>query len=85
MQRRGFEVRVHPGKQSCPAPFIIMPANILVSWGGLAGVGGGGHASPIWEVLPHFLPVESAQCQEAPAGPGLAEWANAMWRVTRGI
>lgn len=56
---------------------------------GLEGVGlggfGGGHASPVWEVLPHFLPVESAQCQQAPAGPGLAEWANAMWRVTRGI
>ncbi len=46
---------------------------------------GGVHASPIWEVLPHFLPVESGQCQRAPAGPGLAEWANAMWRVTRGI
>lgn len=28
--------------------------------GGGGGVGG---ASPIWEVLPHFLPVESGQCQ----------------------
>lgn len=40
---------------------------------------------PIWEVLPHFLPVETGQCQRAPAGPGLAEWANAMWHVTGGI
>ena len=53
--------------------------------GGGGGCGGGAHASPTWEVLPHFLPVESGQCQRAPAGPGLAEWANAMWRVTRGI
>lgn len=66
-----------------------------LSWGGEVGGGGGGglcvcvwggtHVSPFWEVLPHFLPVESGQCQQAPAGPGLPEWANAMWRVTRGI
>lgn len=54
-------------------------------WGGKSVGGGAQHASPIWEVLPHFLPVDSGQCQRAPAGPGLAEWANAMWRVTRGI
>lgn len=53
--------------------------------GGRRSRRGGAHASPIWEVLPHFLPVDSGQCQGAPAGPGLAEWANAMWRVTRGI
>lgn len=54
---------------------------------GGGGGGGGGDACqpPFGEVLPHFLPVESGQCQRAPAGPGLAEWANAMWRVTRGI
>lgn len=53
--------------------------------GGGGKVEGGAHASPTWEVLPHFLPVVSGQCQRAPAGPGLAEWANVMWRVTRGI
>ena len=79
----------------------MSPKPFLVSWvelagdgsvGGLeegvGGVGGGTHAgmpAPIWEVLPHFLPVQTGQCQRAPAGPGPAEWANAMWHVTRGI
>lgn len=72
---------------------MCTPKPYLVSW--VAGVcvcvfgggGGGGRmpACPFWEVLPHFLPVESGQCQQAPAGPGPPEWANAMWRVTRGI
>lgn len=71
---------VHSHKQTSSRP---LPAPVLVNW-----VGPGKwrkQDTPIWEVLPRFQAVESGQCQRAPAGPALTEWANAMWHVTRGI